>query len=146
MEAPRTAQESCLGQQDDWDNLLPFVEFQYNNHIHSATQNIPFLLDMGRIPWMGFEPEQGRSHLESVNEFKEQMEDALTEAKAALAKSKDEMSKYYDHRRTPAPVYQPGDKVYLDPSDIQMTRPSQNLAHKKLGPFTIVRKVGNGAY
>ena len=45
-------------QQDDWDNLLPVVEFQYNNHIHSATQNIPFLLDTGWIPHMGFEPDQ----------------------------------------------------------------------------------------
>ena len=132
--------------QDDWDDLLPFVEFQYNNHIHSATQNVPFLLDTGRIPRMGFKPEQGHSRLESVNEFKEQMEDALTEAKAALAKSKDEMAKYYDRRRTPAPVYQPRDKVYLDASDIQMTRPSQKLAHKRLRPFTVVRTVGNGAY
>ena len=74
------------------------------------------------------------------------MEDALTEAKAALAKSKDEMSKYYDHRQTPTPVYQPGDKVYLDASDIQTTRPSQKLTHKRLGPFTIVRKVGNSTY
>ena len=132
--------------QDDWDNLLPFAEFQYNNHIHSATQNVPFLLDTGRIPWIGFKPEQGHSRLESVNEFKERMEDALMEAKAALAKSKDEMAKYYDCRRTPAPVYQTGDKVYLDTSDIQMTRPSQKLAHKRLRPFTIVRKVGNSAY
>ena len=74
------------------------------------------------------------------------MEDALMEAKAALAKSKDEMAKYYDCRWTPAPVYQPGDKVYLDASNIQMTRPSQKLAHKRLGPFTIVRKVGNSTY
>ena len=47
--------------QDNWDDLLPFVEFQYNNQIHSATQNVPFLLDTGRIPQMGFEPEQGHS-------------------------------------------------------------------------------------
>ena len=95
---------------------------------------------------MGFELEQGCSHLESINEFKEQIEDALTEAKAALAKSKDKMSKYYDRRQTSTPVYQPGDKVYLDASNIQTTRPSQKLAHKRLGLFTIVRKVGNGAY
>ena len=95
---------------------------------------------------MGFEPEQGRSCLESVNEFKEQMEDALMEAKAALAKSKDEMSKYYDCRQTPAPVYQSRDKVYLDASNIQTTRPSQKLANKRLGLFTIIRKVGNSAY
>ena len=61
--------------QDDWDNLLPIPEFQYNNHIHSVTQTIPFLLDTGRIPQMGFEPNQQRSHLESVNKFKEQMEE-----------------------------------------------------------------------
>ena len=44
--------------QDNWDKLLPIVEFQYNNHIHSATQNIPFLLDTGHIPHMGFKPDQ----------------------------------------------------------------------------------------
>ena len=33
--------------QDDWDDLLPFMEFQYNNHTHSATQNVPFFLDTG---------------------------------------------------------------------------------------------------
>ena len=43
-------------QQDDWYDLLPMVEFQHNNHVHSATQQPPFLLDTGRIPRMGFEP------------------------------------------------------------------------------------------
>ena len=33
--------------QNDWDDLLPLVEFQYNNHVHTATQNVPFLLDTG---------------------------------------------------------------------------------------------------
>ena len=110
--------------QDDWDDLLPFSEFQYNNHIHSTTQNVPFLLDTGRVPRMGFEPDQWRSHVESINEFKERMEDALKEAKAALVKSKDNMAKYYDWRRTPSLDYQPGDRVYLDVSNIHTTWPS----------------------
>jgi hypothetical protein len=33
--------------QDDWDELLPMVEFQYNNHVHSRTQQTPFYLDSG---------------------------------------------------------------------------------------------------
>ena len=33
--------------QDDWDGLLPMAEFQYNNHIHSGTQQTPFFLDSG---------------------------------------------------------------------------------------------------
>src|ERR1700684_1023606 len=73
------------------------------------------------------------------------MDDTLNEAKAALVKSKDDMAKYYNRRRTPAPEYQPGDKVYLDTSDIHTTRPSRKLSHRRLSPFPVVKKVGNSA-
>ena len=95
---------------------------------------------------MGFEPDQQQSHVESVNKFKERMEDALNKAKVTLVKSKDDMAKYYDWRRTPALEYQPRDRVYLDASNIHTTRPSQKLSHQRLGPFPVIRKVGNGAY
>ena len=110
------------------------------------TQNVTFLLDTGQIPCTGFEPDQQQSHLEFVNEFKEQMESALKEVKAALVESKDDMAKYYNQKRTPALDYQPGDKVYLDASNIQTTRPSRKLSHWRLGPFPIIRKVRNGTY
>jgi len=42
--------------QDDWYDLLPMAEFQHNNHIHSAAQQPPFLLDTGQLPRIGFEP------------------------------------------------------------------------------------------
>jgi hypothetical protein len=74
---------------------------------------------------MEFKPGQCHSHLESVNKFKDQMKEALDKAKAALTKSKDNMAGYYDWRHTLAPDYQPRDKVYLDASDIQTTRPSK---------------------
>ena len=44
--------------QDDWYSLLPLAEFSYNNHVHSSTQQTPFLLDTGQHPRMGFEPHQ----------------------------------------------------------------------------------------
>jgi hypothetical protein len=47
------------------------------------------------------------------------MKSMLEEAKVALAKSKDDMARYYNRKRTKAPEYQLGDKVYLDASDIQ---------------------------
>ena len=55
--------------QDNWDELLPLAEFQYNNHVHSATQQTPFMLDTGRHPRMGFKPHQPESQLETVNKF-----------------------------------------------------------------------------
>jgi len=90
--------------QDDWVGLLPFVEFQYNNQAHSSTQHRPFLLDTRHVPRMGFEPDQPWSRMESINEFKYRMTDSLEEAKAALAKSKDDMALYYNWKCTPAQV------------------------------------------
>jgi transposase InsO family protein len=78
--------------QDDWDELLPMAEFAYNNHVHSATQHTPFLLDTGRHPRMGFEPAARPSHKEAVNKFVGQMKSTLDKARAALTKSKEEMA------------------------------------------------------
>jgi len=123
--------------QDDWYDLLPLAEFQHNNHVHSATQHPSFLLDTRRLPRMGFEPRQNPSGLETVNEFTERMRMAIEEAKSAIRKAQDDMKKYYDRRRTPAPVFNPGDKVFLDASDIRTMRPSQKLSHRQLGPFVV---------
>jgi len=114
------------------------VEFQHNNHVYSTTQQPPFLLDTGRIPHMGFEPSQAPSGLETVNEF--------MEAKSVIHKAQEDMTRYYNQKRTPAPVYKPGDRVYLDASDIKTTRPSPKLSHRRLGPFKIECQVGLLAY
>jgi len=74
------------------------AEFQYNNHIHSSTQQTPFLLDTSQHLHMGFEPTQSLSHLETVNEFTDQMHSTLTEVKSTLAKAQDDMSCYYNRR------------------------------------------------
>ena len=132
--------------QDDWTNLLPLADFQYNNHVHASTQHPLFLLESRRLPRMGFEPDQCSSRVESVNEFTERMRSTLEEAKSALAKSKDNMARYYNQRRVLALEYQPGDKVYLDASDVSTTQPSRKLSHRRLGLFSIERKVGNSAY
>jgi transposase InsO family protein len=131
--------------QDDWDELIPMAEFQYNNHVHSATQTIPFMVDHGRLPRMGFEPREA-SKVEAVNDFVTRMKGALEEARAALTKAKDDMAQYYNRRRTPAPRYNIGDRVFLDASDLRISRPSQKLAHRFLGPYEIVKVVGPHAY
>jgi len=97
--------------QDDWYDLLPMAEFQHNNHVHSATQQPPFLLDTGRIPRMGFEPRQNHSDLETVNKFMERMRAAIDEAKSTIHKAQDDMKRYYDRRRTLALVFKPGDPI-----------------------------------
>jgi len=73
--------------QDDWYDLLPMAEFQHNNHVYSATQQPPFLLNTGQLPRMSFKPQQNPSGLETVNEFTERMRTAIEEAKSAIYKA-----------------------------------------------------------
>jgi len=63
------------------------MEFQHNNHIHSATQQPPFLLDTGKIPCMGFEPSQVPSRLKTVNKFIERIKSTTEEAKSVIRKA-----------------------------------------------------------
>jgi len=63
------------------------------------------LLDTGCIPYMGFEPQQNYSDLETVNKFTERMRMAIKEVKSVICKAQDNMKKYYDCRRTLAPVF-----------------------------------------
>jgi hypothetical protein len=109
-------------------------------------QQTPFMIDTGRHPCMGFEPHQPRSKLESINEFTDQMAKGLEEAKLAITKAKDEYTIYYNRRREPAPIFAPGDRVWLNASDIATNRPSAKLSHHHLGPFMIEARVGLGAY
>jgi hypothetical protein len=114
-------------------------KFCYNNTKHSLTQQTPFMVDTGRNPCMGFEPQQPHSILDLANEFTERIALGIEEAKAALTKAKDEYTMYYNCRCEPAPVFAPGDRVWLDGSDITTNRPSSKLSHRRLGPFVMVK-------
>jgi hypothetical protein len=132
--------------QDDWDELLPLGEFTYNNHVHLSSQQTLFMVDTGRHPRMGFEPNQPRSQVIEVTEFAERMAKGVEEARAALTKAKDEYAMYYNQRRTPAPKFKPGDRVWLDSSNIHTDRPSAKLADRSLGPYKVEQCVGRDTY
>ena len=53
---------------------------------------------------MSFKPRQCPSKLETVNEFTEHMKSAVEEAKSAICKVQQDMYRYYNQRRTLAPV------------------------------------------
>jgi len=81
---------------------------------------VPFMVDTGRLPRMGFEP-RTKSWVEAVNRFVERMKEATEEAKSALRKAKDDMAMYYDRKRVPALEIKPGDKVFVDARNLKTT-------------------------
>jgi len=101
---------------------------------------------MGWIPHMSFKLRQNPSSLEMVNKFTKRIESTTEEAKSAIRKAQEDMTRYYNQRRSPAPVFKPGDWVYLDALDIKMTCLSPKLLHRRLRPFEIEHQVGLLAY
>jgi len=95
---------------------------------------------------MGFEPQQNPSGLEMVNAVMERIRIAIEEVKSAIHKAQDNMKRYYDQQRTLALVFKPGDKVFLDISDIWTMHPLQKLSHQWLGPFVVEQWIGFMAY
>jgi len=58
---------------------------------------------------MGFKLRQNPSGLKMVNEFMKKMESAIKEAKSMICKAQKNMIRYCNRRRSPAPVFEPGD-------------------------------------
>jgi hypothetical protein len=121
-------------------------EFAYNNHVHSSSQQTLFMVNTGRHPRMGFEPNQPWLQVVEVTEFAERMVKGVEEARAALTKARDEYAMYYNRCRTPAPKFKPGDRVWLDSSNIHTNHPSAKLADHVLGPYKVERCIGHDTY
>jgi hypothetical protein len=56
------------------------------------------------------------------------------------------MKVQYDKHRKDAVEYKPGDKVWLEGSNLKSDRPMKKLGDKRFGPLTVLEKIGDGAY
>ena len=96
----------------------PALKYQPGDHVYFDTLDITM---------HGLQTLYAPFRQSSVNKFVEKMRVVQEEAKAALAKAKDDMACYYDCSHTPALQYQLSNHVYLDPSDITITWPLHKL-------------------
>ena len=62
------------------------AEFMYNNKIHTATKALPFKVNYGQDPRIGFEGRR-KGKYEAAGKFIEKMRKIQEEAKAALRKA-----------------------------------------------------------
>ena len=59
----------CDYQQTDWAQLLPLVEFSYNNSKHSATTMTPFFTNYGFEPRMSLLPPSPESQTPATDSY-----------------------------------------------------------------------------
>ena len=140
--------------QDDWDKLLPAVEFAINNSFQESTKTTPFELVYGqrlRTPLTveagGAEPTSYVSTSSpSANRIAEQVRNRVRRAKQCLLQARDRQKAYADrHRRDES--YTKGQKVLLDVRNLSLRiRGSKKLLARWAGPFPILERIGKQAY
>ena len=78
------------------------------------------MLDTRQHPQLGIELLR-ESRLETLNDFASRMEKATDEAHLALTRAADNMAQFYNAHHREAPLYEIGDKVWLNGQNITIT-------------------------
>jgi len=83
--------------QEQWPDWLETAEFAYNNKIHAVTKVLPFKVNYGQDPRMGFEGRR-KGKYKAGGRFVEKIKKIQEEAKAVLGKAQEEMRKFADRK------------------------------------------------
>ncbi|CAJ0920656.1 unnamed protein product, partial [Ranitomeya imitator] len=131
--------------QDDWASLLPWAEFALNNAVADSTGQTPFLLNYGqhlRVPV----PMPVSSTDSRVADWAVEARDIWDRTQDAIRASKERMRVSADTHRRPAPVFAPGDLVWLSASNIRLRVESTKFAPRYIGPFKVLEQVNPVVY
>lgn len=131
-------------QQNNWDTLLPALEFAYNNSVNPSTGFSPFYLTAGfhpNVPASLLRPTNTAAP--SVKEFVESQRTALSLAQEALHEAQERQKWNADKRRRDHD-FKVGDQVLINAEDITIAA-NHNQKAKKLqaqfiGPYTITQQ------
>lgn len=129
--------------QADWVRWLPLAEFSYNNTPSASTKFSPFFVQMGFHP--RFNSLVASSGIPSADGFVEHLQRVHEALIDTLLAAKLAQAKYYNGDRRVAASYQAGDLVWLSRKHIRTKRPSSKLDVRRLGPFPVIRMVGDNA-
>ena len=134
--------------QDNWDVMLPFIQFAYNSSVHATTRCTPFELMYGRQPRIPLDLLIPEAKIEldiDPEEYASNLRHALVDAYRLVKKNRDmRMTKEkinYD-RRVRAANYKVGDKVLLL-NEAKKAGISNKFRKSWIGPYEIIEKNEN---
>ena len=130
----------------NWVSELPLLEFCFNTHINEPTKSSPFSSSYGFDPVTPIDiviPVSPYAVSAEATERVQLLKDTHAAVQESLRLSKDIMA----HSDIPVVEFQPGDLVYLITKGLIIKQQrNHKLRDRQLGPFKVIRKVGNRSY
>ena len=123
-----------------WSQQLLWVEYAHNSLTSSSTGLSPFQCAYGYQPPL-FPALEKEVSCPSVQAFIRRCRRTWAQARTTLLRSVSRYTATANRRRTRAPTYQIGQKVWLSTRDIPLRVDSKKLAPRFIGPFKIQKIV-----
>ena len=123
--------------QDDWSEWLPLAQFALNNRVSTSTGESPFYLNHGCHPHMPHIRDI-RVKKKGAAQFGKRLRQVRKDAEEAMKWALRISDEAFNQSVRPTTCFLPGDLVYIEGTNIKMTRPSNKLAQRRYGPFEVL--------
>lgn len=137
--------------QDNWDLLLPIIDFAQSMLPHASTGLSPIFTELGYEPKVSFDwravvkeaaSKQVKLARREGNEFVKGLHDAWKFARTNMAKAQESMAAQANKKRRPVDI-QAGDHVWVTTKHWKTHQPSRKLGPQMAGPFKVKEVWGN---
>src|SRR4051812_36700374 len=135
-------------EQDNWDELLPFAEFAYNNSVNTSTEFSPFKILFGQDVNTWSTVIHTTNNPEATTKT-ENIADIIEKVKDNLEKTRTSQVTQYDKHHHDV-QFSVGDQVLLSTKNLNLASlalaPSRKFLPRFVGPFVITSKISPVAY
>jgi len=132
--------------QKNWDTLLSFAEFTYNNKVSVSTGYSPFYLQSGQHPRTPafMDSCQLVCSLPSVQDMLLRMKELMSSASDNIIRAQCDAAKNYNKKHKEL-LFHAGDKVMLSTVNLSLFG-TKKLNPRWIGPFPVIKVVSPVAY